>query len=282
MFDPAGALRAFINATLDFIQMLVGQLGSVTGLTRPFSQLMDSVYPIVYDIHHLAVIPLAEIVLTVCFVVALLKHFTSVSAHDTGPDLMRVFMTFCMFALARILIECSFELMMAAYEYGARLTEQVLDIGTNTAVATGALGHVDDNVSDIGQLAFMSLASIIAWLAVIVVYLIAQMSVFGRAIQLYVFTALAPLPLAGALSEVTRPATTAFIKHYIALVLSGAILALLFVMMSAAAGAMIQMPQDPSSANWLVELLTSIGILIAFGIAMLRSGAWAKEIVGVG
>ena len=77
---------------------------------------------------------------------------------------------------------------------------------------------------------------------------------------------------------------TGFLKRYAALLLAGLLMAVLFVLF----GLMIQsqvLPAVPTEADkvaqWSVTMFEKIGWAVAFAYCLFKSGAWARDFVGV-
>ena len=107
-----------------------------------------------------------------------------------------------------------------------------------------------------------------------------------RSIQIYVYSAFASLPLAFFVSESGRSVATGFLKRYIAVLFSGAIMALLFMMMSAiaATGGAATQPNFGDAdgvLTYCLQMFMGLVPYMAYAFCLFKSGAWAREFVGV-
>jgi len=99
----------------------------------------------------------------------------------------------------------------------------------------------------------------------------------GRVFELALYTIFAPLPLSTFASEVSSDVGKNFIKNYIACVIQLAVIVVMF-MVFVAMQRYFAAATDGAFETPLVRFV----ILIALGLSVVKSGAWAKKICGVG
>lgn len=275
-------LRDAVNGLLAMAQTMVGSLASSDGLLKSFDELIQEVYPIIHNIHTAAVIPLANVVLAVFLVFALVKVMQTLGQNDAGIDLWRILMIFIFFAFAKVVVDNSWAIMTALYSLSVSGISGIMDQATLSG--TFSVTEVDEDFGNTGLLIVMLLVSLVTVAVTFIVTAITHVVLIVRAIQLYVYTVFSPLPLACMVSESARSIATNFLKAFVALLLTGLILALLIVMFSFIAGNINveARPDDAAGAlNWCVQLLLNLVYLIAFGWAFLQSGNWARDFVGM-
>lgn len=284
----AELLKSAINGVLAGINAMLQSLASADVLTKNFSELFSAVYPVVYEIHHSAVIPIANVVLIIFLLVGLGKVVQEMNRSDTGVDLWALMWVFIAYAFAKVIIDASFELMVLAYNVVLALITNVSSVAQSMGAMNplaGETGFVGDDIKNAGVLLTMLFFSLIAFLVTIFVFLGAHAAVIARAAQIYVYTCFSPIPLAFLVSESSRQMATGFIKKYLAVLFAGAIMILLFVMMSAMINGVALTDVDPTDdlgiVNWYLQMLYSLVSIVAFGICIFRSGAWARDFVGL-
>ena len=249
-------------------------------LTRDFDQLFSSVVPVLRSVQEAVVIPLAMIVLTVFFVAGIASAVAEMGRAESGIDTVQLMMVFIAYALVGSLIVNSWELMVLCYDL---VTQVISGIGgtVNTEVYTG----LPDDVNNIGVLLSLLVTSGVVWVIAGAVALLTQVIIITRAIQIYVYTCLAPASIAFLVSPKSRPMATGFLKRYLALLFAGVIMALLFAMMSAILAGFGDIAVTASDYEgmiyWSGRLLFSCVSLLAYGYAMWSAGGWAREFVGV-
>ena len=97
----------------------------------------------------------------------------------------------------------------------------------NDIEAVASLQTVPDSVENAGVLLSLALSSIIVVILAFFVMLITQASIIVRGFQIYIYTALAPIPLATLTSESGRVMGTGFLKRWLATILAGLVMILL-------------------------------------------------------
>ena len=276
----AGWLRTWINSNLDQANNFLTKYLTDGGmLTRDFDQLFSSVVPVLRSVQETVVIPLAMIVLTVFFVAGIASAVAEMGRAESGIDTVQLMMVFVAYALVGSLVVNSWELMAWCYDL---VTQVIAGIGgtVNTEVYTG----LPEDVNNIGVLLSLLVTSGVVWVIAGAVALLTQVIIIS-AIQIYVYTCLAPASIAFLVSPKSRPMATGFLKRYLALLFAGVIMALLFAMMSAILAGFGDIAVAASDyegmIDWSGRLLFSCVSLLAYGYAMWSAGGWAREFVGV-
>lgn len=96
----------------------------------------------------------------------------------------------------------------------------------------------------------------------------------GRVFELCVYTIFAPLPLCTFASDTTHDVAKSFIKNYIATVLQIAVIVIMFVVYVAVNKYVV----TAFSGTKLIQFV----VLISLTLSVVKSGAWAKKICGIG
>lgn len=101
---------------------------------------------------------------------------------------------------------------------------------------------------------------------------------YGRLMELYVYTAVAPLPLATLVSETHAGIAKRFLQGYLGVCIQGLVM-LLSIMIYSALEVQLRVPVDADSmmSGGIGFLLSSLVLLLV----MIRAGSWAKTIVGL-
>jgi hypothetical protein len=97
----------------------------------------------------------------------------------------------------------------------------------------------------------------------------------GRVFELALYTIFAPLPLATFASDVSSDVGKGFIKTYIACVIQVAVIAVMYIVFVA----LIEFFNESANGFNGVPLLRFIA-LIALGMSVMKSGAWARKLCG--
>lgn len=146
---------------------------------------------------------------------------------------------FIRFICAKAAITYGMELMMALFS----ITQGVVSTIMSNAGIGGAqstLAVPQEIIDAVRELKFLDtigpwIISLIASLIMIVISFILILNVYGRFFRLYLYTAIAPVPLSAFAGEPSASIGVSFIKGYAAVCLEGAIIVLACVIFSALA-----------------------------------------------
>jgi hypothetical protein len=101
--------------------------------------------------------------------------------------------------------------------------------------------------------------------------------VIGRVFELALYTIFAPLPLATFASDVSNDVGKSFIKNYIACVLQIAVIVVMFMVYVA-----MQQFFGNAANGFAQTKLIQFVVLISLGLAVIKSGTWARKVCGIG
>lgn len=146
-----------------------------------------------------------------------------------------------------------------------------------SAVTLGDTANVD-----VGFLVAMLLVTVLVLFATLFTAVVAYVVSAARAIQLYVMAVFSPIPIALLGFEETRSMGINFFKNFAAVCLAGSILVFLLAIFPVVYSAFVGSGGNLVDGDGIITgfLVKSIGIPILFIIAMVKSGAWARDILG--
>lgn len=281
------------------------KIGSSDMLSAPFDSLLGvSTYELTKTIHQTAVIPIAESILALFMLVQLVKISQRIDATATLPAVKDIVFLAVVYVLIHWFIVNSLDIMQAIYKIA--VDNIIPEIGTaqsNTGFFNGELttSNIPDSTWDeltIGGCFLTLCASILSVIGGVVAYMVAFIVAYARAWQIYAMAAFSSIPIALLGFDETRQMGIGFLKNFAAAVLAGAVMMFLLVMyplalstMTTASGVtggasilfLISIPAGGTaslaSASVLI-LLEFLAITFLLIIALIKSGAWAKEILG--
>ena len=164
--------------------------------------------------------------LVLFFVVGVMKTCGSFAEIKRPEHAAKLFIRF---VLAKAVVGYGLDLMIALF----RIVQGVISTTMSTAglTAQAAVTMPEEMVAAIQALTFWQ--SIPAWavsligsLVIIVLSFVMIMSVYGRFFKLYLYTAIAPIPLSSFAGEPSANIGKSFLKSYAAVCLEGAIIVL--------------------------------------------------------
>ena len=143
--------------------------------------------------------------------------------------------TFVRFALAKGFITSGMELMLALLTIVQGVVLKIMDAtGTSSPQPTALPAEIVEAVEACGFFESIPLwaVTLIGGLFIWVLAFVMILTVYGRFFKLYMYTALAPIPLSTFAGEPTQSVGISFLKSYAAVCLEGAIIVLACVIFS--------------------------------------------------
>lgn len=143
---------------------------------------------------------------------------------------------FIRFVAAKVAVTYAMDLMMALYDICGGVVQEIAGSLGGVGSATVTLpAAIETAVEDAGFWASIPLwlVTILGSLFILVLSFIMIMSVYGRFFRLYMYTAIAPVPLASFAGEGTSEMGKHFVKSYVGVCLEGAVIVLACIIFTA-------------------------------------------------
>lgn len=224
-----------------------------------------AIWRIVLNIHG-ALQAIGYSLLVLFFLVGMVKT-CGTFAEVKRPE--QVFKLFVRFVLAKSVITYGMELMMALLSIVQGIISTIMNsAGFGTPQDTVLPQEIVDAVEDCGFVESIPLWAItmIGGLLVTVLCFIMIFSVYGRFFRLYMYTAIAPIPLSSFAGSPSQSVGISFLKSYAAVCLEGAIIVLACVIFSVFASSPPTVDPDAAAAtmvwNYIAELAFNMLILV--------------------
>lgn len=233
------------------------------------------IWNVIADIHGaLQATGLALLVLF--FVIGVVKTCGSFAEVKKPEHALKLFIRF---ALAKGVVTYGLELMMALFNIVQGIISTIMsnvDFGTTTeAVLPQAIVQAVENCGFLASIPLWAV-TIIGSLFITVLSFIMILSVYGRFFKLYLYTAIAPVPLASFAGEPSQSIGKAFLKGYAAVCLEGAIIVLACVIFSVFAAAP---PVVDASASAVTMVWSYIGELVFNMLVLVGAVKMADRVV---
>lgn len=274
---------------------IIVNIGAGSMLSEPFDTLLGTdMYNLTSNIFQSAVVPIGESILALFMLVQLVKISQRIDATSTLPAVKEVVFLAVIYVILHWFITNSLDLMQSIY--GLVADNIIPSIGTasdSTSYFDGALSTdpiTDDQWDDIsvGGSFMTLLAAILSLLGGGICFVIAFVIGYARAWQIYIYAAFSPIPVSLLGFEETRQMGIGYLKNFAAVCLAGAVMMFLFVaypfvlsgVMGATSGGSDILFLMTGGAQAILTILKLIGITIVLGFALIKSGAWAREILG--
>ena len=231
---------------------------------------------------HGALQAMAYALLVLFFVVGVVKTCGSFVEVKKPEHALKLFVRF---AIAKGVISHGLELMMALFNIVQGVIGTIMrTAGFGVAQQTVLPNEIVEAVEDCGFFESIPLwaVTLIGGLFITVLSFIMIMSVYGRFFRLYLYTAIAPIPLSTFAGEPSQNVGKSFIKSYAAVCLEGAIIVLACIIFSLFAASPPAV--DPNAAavtmvwSYIGELIFNMLVLVG---AVKMADRVVREMMGL-
>ena len=217
-----------------------------------------TIWNVIINIHG-AVQAIGLALLVLFFVVGVMKTCGSFAEVKKPEHALKLFIRF---AIAKIVITYGLDLMLALFKIIQGVIATIIQAsGFGNATQTVLPQEIITAVESCGFFESIPLwaVTLIGGLFITVLSFIMIMTVYGRFFKLYLYTAIAPVPLSTFAGEPTQQVGKSFIKSYCAVCLEGAIIVLSCIIFSLFASSP---PVVDASAAAVTQVWKYIGELI--------------------
>lgn len=204
--------------------------------------------------------------LVLFFVVGVMRTCGSFAEMKRPEVALKLFIRF---AIAKGVVTYGLELMMALFTIVQGVISSIMNsAGLGTVKDTVLPDSIIEAIENCGFFESIPLwaVTLIGGLVVTVLSFIMILTVYGRFFRLYIYTAIAPVPLATFAGEPSQNVGKSFLKSYAAVCLEGAIIVLACIIFSMFAGSPPTV--DPTAAavtqvwSYIGELVFNLLILV--------------------
>ena len=239
------------------------------------------IWQVIVQIHG-ALQAIGYALLVLFFVVGVVKTCGSFTEVKRPEHALKIFIRF---AIAKGVVTYGLELMMALFN--------IIQGVTSTIMQTAGFGSTEDTVlpdeiieavEDCGFFESIPLwaVTLIGGLFITVLSFIMIMSVYGRFFRLYLYTAIAPIPLSSFAGEPSQNIGRSFLKSYAAVCLEGAIVVLACIIFSLFASSPPVVNPDGAAVtmvwSYIGELIFNMLVLVG---AVKMSDRVVREMMGL-
>lgn len=249
--------------------------------TTPQNFKGGNIWKVIVDING-AVQAIGLALLVLFFVIGMVKtcgSFTDVKKPEHALKL------FVRFALAKGVITYGMELMLALFNIVQGTISTIMNAaGFGTPKQTTLPAEMITTIEDCGFFESIPLwaVTLIGGLFITVLSFILIMTVYGRFFKLYMYTALAPIPLSTFAGEPTQNVGKSFIKSYCAVLLEGAVIVLACIIFSVFASSPPVVNPDAAAVTqvwaYIGELVFNMLVLVG---AVKMSDRIIREMMGL-
>ena len=240
-----------------------------------------AIWSVIVDIHG-ALQAIGYALLVLFFVIGVMKTCGSFAEVKKPEHALKIFVRF---ALAKAVITYGMELMLAFLSIIQGVISTIMNAaGFGSATTTVLPTEIVTAIEDCGFFESIPLWAItlIGGLFVWVLSFIMILSVYGRMFKLYMYTAIAPVPLATFAGEPTQTVGKSFLKSYAGVCLEGAIIVLACIIFSVFASSPPTVDTTAAAASmvwsYIGELIFNMLILVG---AVKMADRIVREMMGL-
>lgn len=262
-----GGLFENVNSQIGEI---AAQVGTTPGAWNP------GVFSLIRNLSETVVLPIAGLVLTFVATYELIQLIidrNNLHDVDTWIFFKWIFKT----AAAVLILSNTWNIVMAVFDVSQSVIGSAGGlIAGDTAISPGMLDTFRDELMamDIGPLLGLWLQSFIVKLVVLAINIVVFVIVYGRMVEIYLLTSIAPVPMATMVNREIGGMGQNYLKSLCAVGFQG-LLILVCVAIYAKLVQGIAIGGDPIGAIWTV-----IGYTVLLCFTMFKTGSVAKSIFG--
>ena len=261
-----------LSGLFDSVNDQVGDIATQVG-TSP-ANFSPGVFSLIRNVSESVIVPIAGIILTfiVCYeLIQLIIDHNNLANFETWIFFKWIFKTF----VAVTLITNTFNIVMAVFDVSQHVISSSGGIiGGSTAVTDSMLTTLETNLADmdLGPLLGLFAQSMIIGLTMKIIGIIIFVIVYGRMVEIYLMTSLAPIPFATFANREQSQIGQNYLRSLFALGFQGFLImicvAIYAVLVQSVAVA------DPINAIWGL-----IGYTVLLCFTLFKTGSLAKSVL---
>ena len=219
--------------------------------------------------------------LVLFFVIGVVRTCTNFSELKRPEQALKLFLRF---AIAKGIVTYGLDLMLAVFKIIQGIVTTIMSKTSFQASSMALPQEIIDAVNNCGFFESIPLwaVTILGGLFVTVLSFILILTVYGRFFKLYMYTAIAPVPLSSFAGETTQNIGKSFLKSYIAVCLEGAIIVLACIIFSefATSPPVVAAGAEPVNMVWkyIGELIFNMLVLVG---TIRLSDRIVREMMGI-
>ena len=261
-----------LGGLFDNVNNQVGEIATTVGMTP--GAWNPGVFALIRTLSETVVLPIAGLLLTFVMtweLIQLIIDQNNLHQVDTWIFFKWVFKTM----IAVLILTNTFNIVMGIFDVSQHVVNNAAGIiSGNTAVDPGMMATFRDDLMamDVGPLLGLWLQSFLIQIIVLVLNIVVFIIVYGRMIEIYILTSLAPLPMATLTNNHMSGMGTNYLKSLLAVGFQG-LLIMVCVAIYAVLVQSIATSGDPIGAIW-----GAIGYTVLLCFTLFKTGSVAKSI----
>lgn len=272
-------LKEAIQYQLNFIIDNVTGINTDGSIYATIQGAMSDVYAFVVLIQKDVTAPVGVSLLGIFLMIELIGKVTKDQDGQTGVGTMQMVMVTGIKLIGfKLILDIAPMIMIVIYDFTRSISQGIANLA-NTAAPEITAATVENLPND-GGLFFVILIMGIAVIVSLCLPIIVSALITLRFVEIYIYMAFSPIPLATLVSEEMRNIGIGFLKSFAATCMQGAVLVLVLMLFPLALSGLL--PQgSPNGIDGTVSLCVSIlGYCVVMIIMLLMTNKMASRITG--
>lgn len=264
-----GNLTGMFNDVNDKVSTIANDVGQTPAGWN------SSIFNMVKDISDTVIIPIAGLIITYVLVYELISMVMEKN-NMQDVDTFQFFKYFFKAAIAVMLVSNTFTIVAAVFDVGQYVVNKSAGvIGGNTAIDIGAvLASMQEGLAEmgIGELIGLALETFVVRFAMSIITVCITIVIYGRMIEIYLYTSLAPIPFATFTNKEWGQTGNNYLKGLLALAFQG-LLIMVCVGIYAVLVNTLNITSNIHASIWMIAAYT---VLLCF--TLFKTGSLSKSI----
>lgn len=235
---------------------------------------LPGVFSLIRNISETVIMPIAGIVLTFVACYELIRLVTE-SNNLANIDIWILFKWVFKTAIAVLIVSNTFNIVMAVFELGQHVVASSgALIRGETAISADVLGELEETLEamELGPLLGLYLETFVLSLSLNILAVVIFVIVFGRLIEIYLMTSLAPIPFATFGSREQGLIGQNYFRSLLALAFQG------FLMMICIGIYAVLIQSYPVSDHLIRNVWLILGYTVMLAFGLFKTGSLSKSI----
>ena len=267
-----GGIMSNLSGMFDAVNQQVAEIAGDVGTTP--ANFSPGVYSMIRNISESVIIPIAGLILTfiACYeLIQLIIDHNNLANFETWIFFKWIFKTF----VAVTLITNTFNIVMAVFDVAQNVVNASSGIiSAGTAVDASTLEAMEETLMgmDIGPLLGLFLQSIIVQITMYALSIVIFIIVYGRMVEIYLLTSLAPIPFATFGSREQSQIGQNYLRSLLALGFQG------FLIMICVGIYAVLIQSISFSDNIISSIWGAMGYTVLLVFTLFKTGAIARSV----
>ena len=262
-------LKSLFDSVNEQVSKVAGQVGTSPAGFSP------SIFNMIRNISETVIMPIAGIILTF---IACYELIQLVTEHNNlaNLDLWIIFKWIFKTAIAAMIVSNTFNIVMAVFDLGQYVVSSSAGIiqGT-TAIDASTIGDIKTELEamELGPLLGLCIEVMLLSIALKILAAIIFVIVYGRMLEIYLMTSLAPIPMATLANREQSMVGQNFFRSILALAFQG------FLMMVCIGIYALLIQSFSVSGDMLKDFWKVVGYTILLAFSLFKTGSLSKGIL---